>query len=91
MKTEEVIVANIKCNGCATTIKNELLKIDGVLSAEVFNEKDMVRVSYLDITDRDVIVKRLHELGYPEATEKNGLLLQLKSYASCMVGRIHNL
>ncbi len=38
MKTEEVIVANIKCNGCATTIKNELLKIDGVLSAEVFNE-----------------------------------------------------
>lgn len=91
MKTEEVIVANIKCNGCATTIKNELMKIDGVLSAEVFNEKDMVKVSYMDITDRDVIVKRLHELGYPEATEKNGLLLQLKSYASCMVGRIHNL
>lgn len=91
MKTEEVIVANIKCNGCATTIKNELMKIDGVLSAEVFNEKDMVKVSYMEITDRDVIVKRLHELGYPEATEKNGLLLQLKSYASCMVGRIHNL
>jgi len=33
----------------------------------------------------------LYDLGYPEATEENGLLLQIKSYASCMVGRISNL
>ena len=25
MKTEEIIIANLKCNGCATTIKRELL------------------------------------------------------------------
>ena len=31
------------------------------------------------------------ELGYPEATEENGLLLQLKSFASCMTGRVHNM
>ena len=90
MKTEEIIVANIKCNGCATTIKKELMKISGVIEAEVFNEQDMVRVSY-DNLDRSVIIKRLHELGYPEATESNGLLLQLKSYTSCMIGRINNL
>lgn len=91
MKTEEIIVANIKCSGCATTIKNELLKLSGVSNAEIFNEKDLVKVSYSDTTNREVIVNKLHSLGYPEATERNGLLIQLKSYASCMVGRVSNL
>jgi len=91
MKTEEIIVANIKCSGCATTIKNELLKLDGVSAAEVFNEKDTVKVSYTDSANRQAIVDKLHSLGYPEATAKNGLLLQLKSYTSCMFGRVNNL
>jgi len=91
MKTEEIIVANIKCGGCATTIKNELLKLNGVSATEVFNEKDMVKVSYDDTVNRQTIIDKLHSLGYPEATEKNGLLLQLKSYTSCMVGKINNL
>ncbi len=90
MKTEDIIVANIKCSGCGNTIKTELLKIEGVKTAEVFNEEDKVTVTYHDV-DRNVIIKKLHSLGYPEATEENGLLLQLKSYASCMVGRINNL
>ena len=91
MKTEEIIVANLKCNGCATTIKNELLKLNGISAVEVFNEKDMIKVSYDDNVERKVIIDKLHSLGYPEATEKNGLLLQLKSYASCMIGKVNNL
>lgn len=90
MKTETIIIANLKCNGCATTIKTELLKIAGVSSVEVDNEQDAVNVSYENI-DRQLIVDKLYSLGYPEATAENGLLLQLKSYASCMVGRVHNL
>lgn len=89
MKTEEIIIANLKCSGCATTIRKELLQIGGVKNALVDVAKDMVTVSYEDI-NRDVIVNKLHSLGYPEATEENGLLLQLKSYASCMVGRMNN-
>jgi copper chaperone CopZ len=91
MKTEEIILANIKCEGCATTIKNELLKITGVENAEVRNEEDLVKISYDEHLDRAVIINKLLSLGYPEATEENGLLLQVKSYASCMTGRIHNL
>jgi copper chaperone len=91
MKTEEIILANIKCEGCATTIKNELLKITGVENAEVRNEEDLVKISYDEHLDRAVIINKLLSLGYPEATEENGLLLQVKSYASCMLGRIHNL
>lgn len=90
MKTEDLFIANIKCGGCATTIKNELLKINGVTDVQVFNDKDMITVSY-DHVERNVITQKLHSLGYPEATEENGLLLQLKSYASCMIGRIDNL
>ncbi|CAN5213564.1 hypothetical protein BH09BAC3_BH09BAC3_25930 [soil metagenome] len=91
MKTEEIIVANIKCGGCATTIKKELEKLQGVLNAEAIPEKDMVKVSYDESIERNAIVEKLLSLGYPEATENNGLLLQLKSYTSCMIGKVNNL
>ena len=90
MTTEKIIIANLKCNGCATTIKNDLLAIKGVSEVIVDTEKDSVVIIY-DGLDRTVIIDKLYSLGYPEATEKNGLLLQLKSYASCMVGRVNNL
>lgn len=90
MKTEEIIVANIKCSGCVATIQSELLKLNGVAGAEVFKEKDMVQVSF-DGIEREAIIAKLNALGYPEATEKNGLLMQLKSFSSCMTGKIKNL
>jgi copper chaperone CopZ len=88
MKTEAIYLANIKCTGCATTIKNELLKIAGVKAVEVINEEDKVILTY-GLDNRNEIIKKLHDLGYPEATEENGLLLQIKSYASCMIGKIN--
>jgi copper chaperone len=90
MKTEKIYIANLKCGGCATTITNELTKLKGVFKVQVDNETDCVNIEYENI-NREKIIEKLHELGYPEATEENGLLLQLKSYASCMLGRVHNL
>ncbi len=90
MKTEEIIIANLKCNGCASTIKKEVSSLTGVKEVAVDVERDAVKVTYENI-DRESITNKLHSLGYPEATEKNGLLLQIKSYGSCMVGRINNL
>lgn len=88
MNSEKVIVANIKCIGCATTIKNELLKLDAVKSVAVDIENDSIDIAYENI-QRVLIINKLHTLDYPEATEKNGLLLQLKSYTSCMIGKIN--
>lgn len=85
MEREKIQVANLKCNGCATTIKKELLAIQGVDTVDVDVANDSIDITYHN-ENRDVIINRLHTLGYPEATEKNGLLLQLKSYASCMLG-----
>lgn len=90
MKTEEIIIANLKCSGCATTIKNKLMELPGMQDVNVVNDEDKVIVTY-DNLDRSAITEKLHSLGYPEATEENGLLLQLKSFASCMVGRVNNM
>jgi copper chaperone len=90
METIQITIANLKCNGCATTIKNELLALDGAKTVEVDNDKDIVTITS-DNLERNIITKKLHDLGYPEATEENGLLLQLKSFKSCMIGRINNL
>lgn len=90
MITEKIIVANMKCNGCANTIKKELQKIPNVQDVVVDIELDEIIVTYEEEI-RPKIIHTLHSLGYPEATEKNGLLLQLKSYTSCMLGKINNL
>jgi len=90
MITESIIVANLECIGCSSTIKKELQKLPNVQDVAVDIEKDIVVVTYKDET-RATVIHTLHSLGYPEATEKNGLLLQLKSYTSCMLGKINNL
>ncbi|MGZ3865663.1 MAG: heavy-metal-associated domain-containing protein [Bacteroidia bacterium] len=89
MKTETILVANLKCSGCANTITQKVSGITGVKKVVVDPGHDSVTVDYEESTPRTEITKKLHELGYPEATEENGLLLQLKSYASCMIGRIN--
>ena len=91
MKIEEFKIANLKCGGCETTIKKGLLKIEGVSSVKIDNDKDTVTVTYDDSLDKVKITNKLHSLGYPEATEENGLLMKLKSYASCMMGKMDNL
>ncbi|CAN5399281.1 hypothetical protein BH11BAC1_BH11BAC1_07100 [soil metagenome] len=91
MKEEEIKVANLKCSGCAASIKKALEKITGVSKAVVYLDADTVSVRYDENIKRETIIEKLHSLGYPEATEQNGLLLQLKSYASCMIGKVNNM
>lgn len=90
MKSEIIYVANLKCSGCANTIRRNISEIGGVSSVEVDADSDSVDVSYSDDLDRKVITEKLLSLGYPEATEENGLLTQLKSYASCVIGRLQS-
>ncbi len=91
MKTEVITIANLKCSGCESTIKTSLSKLDGVENVVVNKDEDTVTINHNGTINRHDFTQLLYSLGYPEATEENGLLLQLKSYASCMVGRIHNM
>lgn len=90
METEKIIIANLKCIGCESTIKGKLLEMNGVEGVGVNHEEDSVTINHRGKLPREAFTKKLHDLGYPEATEENGLLLQLKSYASCVMGRIKN-
>lgn len=88
MNTEKIIIANLKCSGCENTITHKLLELNGVKQVSVNHEEDSVTIDYDGPLTRKDFTDKLHSLGYPEATEENGLLLQLKSYASCLVGRM---
>jgi copper chaperone len=90
MKTEKIVIANLKCSGCETTIKSTLSGFKGVESVVVNHEEDSVTVNYTGELTRKDFTNSLHSIGYPEATEENGLLLKLKSYASCAIGRMKN-
>jgi copper chaperone CopZ len=88
MKTETIIVANLKCDGCEKSIKNKLTIMSGVKSVIVDQDKDLVIIKHEGKIDRKQFLNSLNNLGYPEATKENGLLLKLKSYVSCAIGKM---
>ena len=90
MKTV-IEVDNLKCNGCATTIKKELKLIEGVTSVDVDNEKGLVDVSYTNEDTLNQIKAKLLSLGYQETNTLHGvnkLAANAKSYVSCAIGRL---
>jgi copper chaperone len=89
MQTEKILVANLKCGGCESTIKSKISEIEGVTSVTVNQEEDSVTINHEGKATREDFSKKLHSIGYPEATEENGLLLKLKSYVSCAIGKIN--
>lgn len=88
MNIEKIKIANLKCSGCENTIKSRLSEIPGTDKVLVDREDDSITLYFNDPATREDYTHKLHQLGYPEATEENGLLMQLKSYASCMIGRL---
>jgi copper chaperone CopZ len=88
MKTEKIIIANLKCSGCANTIITKIAGITGVKKVTVHQEEDLVTIDFEGAIARSLFTNKLKKLGYPEATEKNGLFTQVKSYVSCMTGRV---
>lgn len=89
MKTETIKVDNLKCQGCANTIRREMAWIGEVINVDVDVEESSIKVDYTGKNNmRDVFVDKLRKLGYPE--EGTGKMNQrVKSYVSCAIGRIH--
>lgn len=91
MKTQ-LTVENLKCGGCASTIKKELKKIAGITDVKVFPEKSEVDIDYQDNANLNLVYERLNALGYPlSGTDMGGLekvATNIKSYVSCAIGRL---
>ncbi len=74
MLTETIFVTNIKCDGCATTIKKGLSELEGVKVVRVDIANNIVEIDYEGINPRDVFTRRLALAGYPESlVEKHQL------------------
>ena len=78
-------VENIKCGGCVNSIKTALLKLEGVKTVEV--DKDIDTIVLTGTIERDLVIKKLNDLGYPEKGQ-NTMVKKAKSYVSCAVGRM---
>ncbi len=79
-------VENIKCGGCANSIKTALLKIHDVQSVEVNKETETITVTgTANILE---IKEKLNSLGYPEKGD-NSTIKQMKSFVSCAIGKIN--
>ncbi len=89
MITTILKLENIKCRGCANTIKNGLLKIEGVKQAEVNVKESEVTVTYKDDDILNIIKKKLSRLGYPEAGN-NSIGSKAKSFVSCAIGKLNS-
>lgn len=86
MTTIEIL--NLKCGGCANTIKKGIVSITGVSEVTVDLETSKVTI---DTDDQPVILsvkKKLSKMGYPEIGDANTMLHKAKSFVSCASGRI---
>jgi len=84
MKTIKVV--NVKCGGCANTVKIELEKI-WIKNIDVwFTEKDSVKSRAINFDwDFNIVKDRLTNLWYPEvwSSEAESFLKKAKSFISC--------
>ncbi|MDO6741067.1 MULTISPECIES: heavy-metal-associated domain-containing protein [Polaribacter] len=83
----EIKIENLKCGGCAATIKKGILSITGVNEINIDVEKSLVLVTS-EKENLEEIKLKLSKLGYPEVGDKNTVLHKAISYVSCAVGRI---
>jgi len=86
MATIEIL--NLKCGGCANTIKKGIVSIEGISDVIVDLETSKVTVD----TDNESVVlsvkEKLSKMGYPETNEANTMLHKAKSFVSCASGRM---
>jgi copper chaperone len=85
-----ISVENIKCGGCANTIKTRLVELQPVSSVEVEIETGIVTIDG-DESQRETVTAELLRLGYPESGTAEGLkaaAAKAKSFVSCAIGRI---
>ena len=87
MNQETIVIDNLKCGGCANTVKKQLSAIEGVQSVSVDVETSTVVVEKEEDVRRDVLLERLEKWGYPEVGTGN-LVQKAKSYVSCAIGRL---
>ncbi len=85
---ETIQIENLKCGGCANTIKKGMLSIAGIKNVTVDVESSEVSVDIDNVSILKTVKQKLSNMGYPEVGDPNSVLKKAKSYVSCAVGRM---
>ncbi len=84
-------VLNVKCEGCASTLKRALEKEFGRVEVDLTKEPRIVTVDIKEDKDIDKLKTILRSVGYPliedEMTKVQSLGMKTKSFISCAVGK----
>lgn len=82
---------NIKCEGCANSIKNALSKDFGNIEVDLTKEPRIVTVDIKNEEDEEKLKIVLKKLGYPlvvdDLTKSQEVGLKAKSFISCAIGK----
>ena len=90
MKTEKIYLHNLKCSGCAGNVTRSLEKLEGVSKVDVDLENNLVTADCDEAVERALLSSELKKMGYPELEDDNNLGSKIKSYSSCLIGKIEN-
>jgi len=82
-------ILNLKCNGCANTIKKGLLSLEGITEVEVTLENSEIKINKVSEGIFETVKAKLSKMGYPEVGDTNTLLHKAKSFVSCASGKIN--
>ncbi len=84
-------VENIKCGGCANTIRKRLVETHGLKQVEVDIEHGRITAASAVEGQQDAIAETLLSLGYPKQGSTEGLghvKAKAVSFVSCAIGRM---
>ena len=88
-KTYEV--KNVKCGGCASTLKKSLLETFGEVEVDLEVEPRKITLN-MEGKDEEVLKLKLRKLGYPMVTDELGAFSTVsttaKSFVSCAIGKM---
>ncbi len=92
MKTK-ISIDNIKCGGCAGSIKKGLKSFAEVSDVIVDIENESIEITHQDDFPVNTLKEKLLTMGYPEKGTLEGFdkfTANAKSYVSCAIGKISN-
>lgn len=79
-------VDNLKCGGCASSIRKRIGEFPGVNNVLVDPDVGTVQVAQDGTTNREEVSAALGSLGYPDQGT-GGFTEKAKSHLSCAIGR----
>ena len=81
-------VQNLKCGGCANTIQQKLISLQGVENVTIDVENKLVHITHQDSVSFEILANKLKAIGYPMEGEENSLGAKATSMVSCAIGKI---